>query len=1154
MYRALDQLTGRTTAVKVVDAPLDVLALPPRTPPPLPEEDDVARLALAREFELLASLCHENVVDVVDYGFDDKGRPFYAMELLEGAQMVTEAATGRAKAVRIDLIAQLLRGLDYLHWVGVLHRDLKPSNVLVSGGQLKIVDFGIAVSVQHLRQERTAEVGGTLAYVAPEVLRGDAATPRSDLYAVGLMVYQLFVGHHPFSLDSRRALLREVLTLDVDVDVIGIPSEIKPLLARLTAKEPSRRPENARAALRELDEAVSQTVLLETAHSQESFLTSAPLVGRRKELEHLQRKLDGVFGRPGSEAHLVVGDSGIGKSRLVEEVRIRAQVRGARVLRGQAVSIGSGPYDLWIDVVRRLVLLLDIPDLIASVLKSLVSDLESLLGRTVEDPPALDPSQTQARLVTAIHGLLLAFQEPAVLILEDLHWASSESLGVLIDLIPRIENRPLLLLMTTRCPVPDALRERADVTQLPLGPLSQDDVRSFVARLDGGLPPDVVDGLARQTEGNPFYLVETLRAMADEAGGLLEIQQARLPEPTIAFQRLAEAQLGRVPPKVRPILEVAAVQGRELDFVLLRTVEPKADLEQLVRTGTRAALLEAKEGRIRFSHDNLRDGILVQMPPARRRQIHRRTAVALEVARPMRDSGRDLIVLAHHWAEAHDSVKAADYSLKAGRWALETGACQEAIHHLTTARALAQEVEPVARTEAVRDTEAELEGLLTEAQFQLGRLKDVGEHGARLLHRVGHAMPKSKPGWVVGVFVQAILRMWRTWFPGESVAKNERVRDLVALQVQERMTQLFIYEEQVLQVTWSGLKVVNLGERLGASPELARGYALMCVIAGTVRMHGVARAWAERAREIAQEVDPGATMVAVAIGRAVYGIGVARLTETEHEIRAVLFMADRTGDLRHADECRVCLSKILHYSGRFEEGAEVARILWESARRRSDRQAEGWGLLALIENRVRQGREAEVLELFDPMMEWVEMTAASTEKICPLGMMALARFRRGEFDEASELVDQVVRLTRTTNTRVYWTLSGLSGAAEAAAGLCEVEGGRPGWARRRAFDRLVKVLSDFSGPWSLGEPQAARFAGRHAMLRGKRDKAQQLFRRGIERAEALGMPFDAAVCRLELACVEPSAARQSHLEAARAGLERCGAQAELDVVEETCAS
>ena len=1146
VYRALDQLTGRTTAVKVVSAPLDTIHATAGTTTPSPDEEHVARLALAREFELLATLRHENVVEVTDYGFDDDGRPYYAMELLEGARMVTSAATDQPRSVRLDLLAQLLRGVDYLHWAGVLHRDIKPSNVLVSRGTVKIVDFGIAVSAEHLQHERPGEIGGTLAYVAPEILRGESASRRADLYAVGVIAYQLFVGHHPFSLESRRALLREVLTLEVDVDVVGIPEPIRPLLRQLTAKEPFRRPASARDALRALGDAVSQPVSIETVHSQESFLTSAPLVGRRDELRRFQIQLDALFRESVGGAHLVAGESGIGKSRLIEEIRIRAQVRGARVLRGQAVAHGSGPYDLWGEVVRRLILLCEIPDLAASVFKTIVPDIGALIGRPVEEPAQLGPHQMQARLVTAFHGLLLALEEPAVLILEDLHWASPDSLRVLAELVPRLADRPLLLLMTTRVPPPRELANRADVAELRLGPFSPEDVAAFVSRLEGSLPPDVIEGLAEQTNGNPFYLVETLRAMADEAGSLSDLRQAALPDPSVALQRLAEAQLGRVPPRARPTLEVAAVQGRDLDFALLRTVEPEADLEQLVRVGMQTALLEAREGKVRFAHDNLRDGILAQLSPSRREEIHRRIALAFENEQ-WRDGGRNLIVLAHHWAEAREPALAADYSLRAGRWSLETGACQEAIHHLTTARRLAEEVEVGAGEGRVQGIEAELGQLLTEAQFQLGRLKDVREHGAKLLREVGHPMPRTRLGWILGAVGQAAIRLWRTWFPSALRARAPRARDLAALQVQERMTELFIYEEKVLQVLWSGLKVVNLGERLGASPELARSYALMCIVAGAVPLHRLAQAWAERSREIAIAVNSGATLVSVAIRRAIYMIGIAAFAETEREIRAVLFVADRSGDLRHTDECRGCLARLLHYSARFEESAEVARALLSSGRRRNDHQAEGWGLLALTENRVRQGREAEVLEQFEALTAWVNESAASTEKICPLGMMALARFRSGERERAGALVEEVVRLVGMTNTRVYWTLSGLSSAAEVAAELFEADGGYARSPYARILDRLVEVLQDFAKPFPLGEAQAARFAGRRAMLRGHRQKARALFLSAITRAEALKMPYDAAVCHLEVAKVETSSARELHLQAARTGLERCGALAELRV-------
>src|SRR5262249_42494050 len=148
------------------------------------EVAEMLRLTLAREFRVLASLRHPNIISVLDYGFDDDLSPYFTMELLEGAESIMKAGASLSTDGKIDLLAQTLQALAYLHRRGVIHRDLKPGNVMVVGGRVKVLDFGVSTL-----RARDGEGGrvlvGTLPYMAPELLLGEAASEASDLYAIG---------------------------------------------------------------------------------------------------------------------------------------------------------------------------------------------------------------------------------------------------------------------------------------------------------------------------------------------------------------------------------------------------------------------------------------------------------------------------------------------------------------------------------------------------------------------------------------------------------------------------------------------------------------------------------------------------------------------------------------------------------------------------------------------------------------------------------------------------------------------------------------------------------------------------------------------------------------------------------------------------------
>ena len=151
VYRATDRLTQETVALKQVSIPGEKLQFAAQASN---GKSDSFRLALAQEFKTLASLRHPHIISVLDYGFDNARQPYLTMELLENAPTLIEAGRDRPLSYQIELLVQLLQALAYLHRRGIIHRDLKPDNVLVIDGQVKVLDFGLAVAREHLPKDQ----------------------------------------------------------------------------------------------------------------------------------------------------------------------------------------------------------------------------------------------------------------------------------------------------------------------------------------------------------------------------------------------------------------------------------------------------------------------------------------------------------------------------------------------------------------------------------------------------------------------------------------------------------------------------------------------------------------------------------------------------------------------------------------------------------------------------------------------------------------------------------------------------------------------------------------------------------------------------------------------------------------------------------------
>src|SRR5688572_24327834 len=389
VYRAIDRLTGKTVALKRV----------------LLEHTDAAptgsrrelRLSIAREFRTLASLHHPHIIAVSDYGFDANGHPYFTMDLLLGAQTLLEAASDVAAPVKVRLLIDLLRALAYIHRRGIVHRDLKPANVLVDDEQVYVLDFGLAMEGISVRDEEgTSGIAGTIAYMAPELLLEEPATPASDLYAVGLMAYEILTGRYPFDRGDTGSLVGEILQRLPDTSALHV--DTARVIDRMLAKQPAERFQSADDVIVALCAAAGQPVPVETAEIRESFLQASAFVGRELELGQLLDALNTMLETGAGSSWLIGGESGVGKSRLLEELRIQAQIRGVLILRGQGVADGGAPFQVWREAARRLALSTPLSTLEAGVLKAIVPDIGALLGNNVAAAPELDAKNAAQRL------------------------------------------------------------------------------------------------------------------------------------------------------------------------------------------------------------------------------------------------------------------------------------------------------------------------------------------------------------------------------------------------------------------------------------------------------------------------------------------------------------------------------------------------------------------------------------------------------------------------------------------------------------------------------------------------------------------------------------------------------------------------------------
>jgi eukaryotic-like serine/threonine-protein kinase len=231
VYRARDTVIGRTVAVKILT---DQGCADPE-----------AKERFLHEARMAGNIQHENIIRIYDYG-EEQGRPFMVMEFLVGRDLRDVIRDGSLASIddKLRIALQIARALEYVHSKKIVHRDIKPENIHIDAkGRAKLMDFGIAKS-EGLALTKAGFALGTPYYMAPEQVLGETVTESTDVYAFGIMLFEMLTGAKPLTGDTVErlfyAILNEPLNLQ-PLSAAGVPQEISNFIARCTAKKPADR-------------------------------------------------------------------------------------------------------------------------------------------------------------------------------------------------------------------------------------------------------------------------------------------------------------------------------------------------------------------------------------------------------------------------------------------------------------------------------------------------------------------------------------------------------------------------------------------------------------------------------------------------------------------------------------------------------------------------------------------------------------------------------------------------------------------------------------------------------------------------------------------------------------------------------------------------
>lgn len=657
----------------------------------------------------------------------------------------------------LTLMARVCSALAYLHGEGVVHRDLKPKNIIIrADGTPVIVDFGVASrfgAVGRETLEVSGKVEGTPAYMAPEQIRGEYVDARADLYSVGCILYEGVTGRVPFSASRYNDVMEAHVhgtAIPPSQLVDSVPPVLEDLILRLLAKNPRDRLGHARDVVGVLAELGVDPGKWLAEKPGRDYLYRPRFVGRQRSVEDLRS-----FIRRAHEGEnrcvFLRGESGVGKTRVIQELARNLENVGVRVFTGECLPVNVATADGGPEV--RAGLLHPFRPLLQAIadrcLESGQREFDRLIGPRAALLAAIEPNlatrhktiQAHASQPVGFHQLLDALGQtlvefasrfPCVLFLDDLQWADELTLKFL-DLLHAgaWEGAGLAVVAAYRSEEEHAALRlyRHLFTSAPLVKLDRFDeavVGEIVRDMLGvdDIDRHFVQFLAQRSEGNPFFIAEYLRTTVAEgllgrdASGrwrlapladLARIEKGGTLDQPGSLRQLVSRRLEGLPANARTVVELAAVLGRDLDGALLQAVSMLDEVDffdAVTALVTRQVFVEGQAYHFRFDHDKLREIAYEQIAAEHRRGLHRQVARIIEERyAAAEDFPQHYPALAQHWrrsladraAEPEATARAIEYLEKAAQQALMTGLLRQAVEFgLEAARLLGVDVPMVA--------------------------------------------------------------------------------------------------------------------------------------------------------------------------------------------------------------------------------------------------------------------------------------------------------------------------------------------------------------------------------------------------------------------------------------------------------------------------
>jgi tetratricopeptide (TPR) repeat protein len=921
---------------------------------------------------------------------------------------------------------------------------------------------------------------------------------------------------------------------------------------------------------------------------------SSPLIGREREFKNAQGTLSRlVEGKGGILA--VLGEAGIGKSRLVDELHNSFAPEETELtwLEGQSLSYGQTisywPFqeilrsyagineedsdtDAWHKLEGHIRALY--PEEMAEILPYLASLLSIEVSRDyVERVKYLDGEALGRQVYRAVRLFFerLASERPLVLIFDDLHWMDASSAGLLEHLLPLVERIPLLFCGLSRPDqaVPAAkLLEVAEeqfgsyLTVIELLPLSLNDSRHLVKNLleIDGIPDQSRQMILDKADGNPFYLEEIVRELIDD-GALIRdassgrwqatkrITKVNVPD---TIQGLLIARIDRLDEKLKRVVRRAAVIGRAFLYRVLDAVlEEDRDLEQELEHLQSAALIQEvqriPELEYIFKHALAQEAAYQGILLEERREVHARVGSAIETL--MVDRLDEFYgLLAYHYTAAEQWEQAQEYLFKAGDQAGRMAADAEALDHYRQAmeayaRVHGDDWDPFER--------AQLERKIGEAFYRLGNFGQARSYLNRAFALLGEAMPESKWGTRLAIFfallVQLIHRLFPRWFVRPMGDPSEHVMELF------NVANALGWIEGVADIErffLIAVRMLNACERRGfayGSTYLASSFSSAIDLMG---LPGLADWYLNLAVDYSRKVEPQRPIFQLHWSKALHYNIQADWDNSLQNARRAADIAESMGDLRSWGSATDLVAWAHHSQGELNPARAASLEMLEVAEEGSDTQILCWGLLGIGVTNKRFGKLNQAIRDLERAIEVSEEVPDFHTQVAAGGWLGRCYIAKGELDKAFSVLETSQEVLLASGVIIEIPILG-NGFSEAYLAMAERSTGKEKqkWLKKakRSCQDTLRAAKRYRPPLL----DAQIFQGRYEWLRGNSSAAEKWWDKALQESRQTRDRYAEGVIYLEIGT---RLGDREHLQQAESILEEIGAAFDLTKAREALAN